>query len=124
MDNKYDFAMVDLTYTGGGIYVAYGELTDGTHFIASDDMYDVRFLDADPSEKVQTEIYGWYVSDDVEWQEAHLIRDIDDETECLDFWEEMLTWVEENEPDGNYALYDVARDKEQIAELRTRKNWR
>lgn len=119
-----DYKWVDLTYTGGGVYVAYGQLESGEYFVASDDMYDVRFLNADPTEKVMVEVYGWYVSDDVEWQEQHLIRDIDDETECLDFWDAMLTWIEENKPDGNYALEDVAHDKAEICELREKKNWR
>ena len=128
MENKYDFESVYLNYTGGGIYVAYGKMTDGRYFVASDDCYDVRFLDADPLRSAYPEFYGYDTDipcgDIIEWQEAHVVADISNESDSLEFWDEMLAWVEQNKPDGNYALDDVSQDRALIADLRTRKNWR
>lgn len=117
---------VSPVYTGGGIYVAYGAMKDGTFFVASDDMYDVRFVNADPTQKDE---YYEIVGDDTAWQEAHLVRDVNCETEGLDIWEALITWVLKYKPCNgdlfcNYSECELEHDLSEIKELRNKKNWR
>ena len=62
----------EASYTGGGIYVFLGELSDGTYFIADYPYFDLRIVNEDPRPT--------YWDDDadtsagyVPWQEAHLM---------------------------------------------------
>ena len=64
-------------YTGGGIWLFHGELDDGTYFL-TDDNGCTQILDEDPSKDFDESLY-------LEWQQAHLVRDLDDETERVDF---------------------------------------
>lgn len=116
-----DIRNITPIYTGGGIYILYGQLTNGNYFIASDEMYDVRFLNANPED---TDEYGDAVSDSVKWQEAHLVRDICDPGECLEFWETAIRWIIANKPDGNYSEYEMEMDLDEIESLKNTKDWR
>lgn len=91
-------------YTGGGIYVYTGELSDGNYFIASDqsfvgDYFDIRIVDENPAD---------YEEDfcNVTWQEEHLISDVVG-GEAREFTIQLLEWVLENHPEGNYQLGDI-----------------
>ena len=91
-------------YTGGGIYVYIGELSDGNYFIASDqsfvgDYFDIRIVDENPAD---------YEEDfcDVTWQEEHLVSDVVG-GEAREFTIQLLEWVLENHPEGNYQLGDI-----------------
>ena len=99
--------IIDVTpnYTGGGIYVFEGALDDGTYFLACDDGYDVRILDKDPR-KTRRVNGGDKLGVYPEWQEKHLVRDIDN-NKTKGFFEEMINWVLKNEPKGNYNDGDM-----------------
>ena len=91
-------------YTGGGIYIYTGELSDGNYFIASDqsfagDYFDIRIVDENPAD---------YEEDfcNVTWQEEHLVSDVVG-GEAREFTIQLLEWVLENHPEGNYQLGDI-----------------
>ena len=105
------FVSVTPNYTGGGIYVFDGRLEDGNFFMADSPYYDVRIVDADPLEEP-------YESDFPEWQEEHLVGDLEAD-DALDFMAEMLKWVMANKPDGNYLMGDMENIAEDLAETIT-----
>lgn len=88
-------------YTGGGIYVFLGEI-DGKGFIADDTCFDVRILDIDPTKCDEDVVF------DPKWQESHLLRDLQ-EPETRSFFMNMLKWVINNNPDGNYQMNDMIK---------------
>lgn len=102
------FISVDPEYTGGGIYLFTGRLTDGNYFMADTANYDVRVLNADPNEPTGMDALGITERniDSVEWQEEHLVKDLAPD-EAVAFFKEMLGWVKRNDPDGNYLGSDM-----------------
>lgn len=95
----------EASYTGGGIYVFLGELSDGTYFIADYPYFDLRIVNEDPRPT--------YWDDDadtsagyVPWQEAHLIKDIPNDT-TKKFFKDMFKWILKNDPEGNYNSGDI-----------------
>lgn len=91
-------------YTGGNIYVYIGELSDGNYFIASDqsfvgDYFDIRIVNENPAD--YEEDFG-----SVTWQEEHLVSDVVG-SEAREFTIQLLEWVLENRPEGNYQLGDI-----------------
>ena len=86
-------------YTGGGIYIYYGELENGNFFRTCDDWESVEFCDADTS----TEEADYY-----EFYEAHTIESIDGDA-YISFWNDMLMWIINNKPDGNYSVVELER---------------
>lgn len=115
---KSRFVSVEPEYTGGGIYVFTGELTDGNYFMADTANYDVRVLNADPNEPTGMDALGITERniDSVEWQEEHLVRDLTPD-EAVAFFKEMLKWVEDNDPSGNYLGSDMDYFKEELETL-------
>lgn len=97
--NELNFKIVTPIYTGGGIYCFYGKVND-VYFIASD-QGDVRLVDVIPFDAVDGEM--WYA----EWQEEHLIRDIETNEEYKSFFLHMLDWIIKNKPEGNYLMEDM-----------------
>lgn len=116
--NKSRFISVEPEYTGGGIYVFTGELTDGNFFMADTANYDVRVLNADPNEPTGMDALGITERniDSVEWQEEHLVKDLNPD-EAVEFFKEMLKWVEDNDPSGNYLGSDMDYFKEELENL-------
>lgn len=109
-------------YTGGGIYCFLGQLSNHEWFMASDGEYDVMILDADPwaaVDPVSGDDLCWFY----EWQEPHLVKQLDDD-ESLEFFENMLMWVKENEPKGNYLMSDLEWVLDEVLELKGTTNWR
>ena len=101
------FKSVEPNYTGGNIYVFTGEV-DNNFFMADTSWYDVRLLNGDPNEPTDEVFLGMPMRnmDSVEWQEEHLVKDLNPD-EKIDFFKAMLKWVKENEPDGNYLMSDM-----------------
>lgn len=120
---KSRFVSVEPEYTGGGIYVFTGELTDGNYFMADTANYDVRVLNADPNEPTGMDALGITERniDSVEWQEEHLVKDLTPD-EAVVFFKEMLKWVEDNDPSGNYLGSDMDYFKEELETLKG--DWR
>lgn len=96
---------VEPEYTGGGIYIFTGKLTNGNYFLATND-YDVRVLDSP---------YDWDSEFFDEWQEAHLVKDLEPSA-ALQFCKQMVDWVKANEPNANYSMYDMRAIAEDIEE--------
>lgn len=116
--NKSRFVSVEPEYTGGGIYLFTGRLTDGNYFMADTANYDVRVLNADPNEPTGMDALGITERniDSVEWQEEHLVNDLKPD-EAVAFFKEMLKWVEDNDPSGNYLGADMDYFKEELESL-------
>lgn len=122
--NKSRFVSVEPEYTGGGIYLFTGKLTDGNFFMADTANYDVRVLTEDPNEPTYIRDDGtvWERNiDSVEWQEEHLVKDLTPD-EAVAFFKEMLKWVEDNDPSGNYLGSDMDYFKEELETLKG--DWR
>ena len=103
-------------YTGGGIYLFTGKLADGNYFIAETSNYDVRILTEGPDEPTCIGDDGtvWERNlDSVDWQEEHLVEDLTP-AEAIEFFREMLKWVEENQPSGNYINPDMELVREDL----------
>lgn len=94
---------VEPTYTGGWIYIFLGELNDGTFFIAESDNYDVRIVDCDPSPTFWDSDGG---ASYPEWQEEHLVRDLD-VPDKYNFCLKMFKWIKKHNPIGNYSPSDI-----------------
>lgn len=116
--NKSRFVSVEPEYTGGGIYLFTGKLADGNFFMADTANYDVRVLNADPNEPTGEDCLGITERniDSVEWQEEHLVNDLKPD-EAVAFFKEMLKWVEDNDPSGNYLGSDMDYFKEELETL-------
>ena len=84
-------------YTGGNIYIYYGQLENGTYFRACDDWDFIELCDADTS----TEEADYY-----EFYEEHSIGTIGG-IEYETFWNNMLLWIIHNAPNGNYNSYEL-----------------
>ena len=109
------FKSVEPEYTGGGIYVFTGAVDDN-YFMADTSFYDVRLLDANPKDNVNEERFGFPEWECADWQEEHLVKDLVPH-EAVEFFKEMLRWVQENEPDGNYLMSDMDYFAEEVATL-------
>lgn len=95
-------------YTGGNIYLFYGELENKLYFIA-DSMDDIRIVNANPLEIDETS--KQFVSDDFSWQESHLIYDLD-EDQAIQFMKELYTRILKEDCTfykglANYSKYDI-----------------
>jgi len=87
-------------YTGGNIWLFYGSIDDGTYFLVDDDGA-VRICNADFDDMDETLM--------PEWQEEHLVRDIEDEEERMAFCNEMLDqlWIESADNQGGFCEFDA-----------------
>ena len=80
-------------YTGGNIYIIYGELTDGNYFLTSNDWESTLVLDESP-EDLDVSLYE-------DWQTEHTVKQVLYE-ESENLYQEAVDWVKKNLPDGNY----------------------
>ena len=70
-------------YTGGNIWLFYGELTDGNFFL-TDDYGWTLILNANPS--------NFDESTYVEWQQEHLVKELEG-NDRLEFCNQLLNWL-------------------------------
>ena len=92
-------------YTGGGLYIFYGPLTDGNWFRAYDEWECIEICNADTSTEE---------ADYNEFYEEHIIETLVND-EYKTFWNEMLLWIIHNAPEGNYQVDDLERRMIKIA---------
>lgn len=83
-------------YTGGGIWVFYGEVENGNHFLMSDDGF-VLILDAS-AEDLDESTY-------VEWQEEHLVKELEHE-ERYAFCVDVLDWLKQAPDEYRGGIFD------------------
>ena len=74
------FKNVNAVYTGGGIWLFHGQLTSGEHFL-TDDEGDVLILNESPADFDESLF--------VEWQDAHKVRELLDESERVTFCDRL-----------------------------------
>ena len=84
-------------YSGGGIYIYYGQLVDGRYFFADDFDPSITILDVDPIKAEE-----W----DAEFFEEHQVDCIYDEN-SNQLMQKILRYIMDNEPDGNYAMSEI-----------------
>lgn len=80
-----EFEDIEPIYTGGGIWCFVGELSDSTFFIAEDANDSFRIVNEDPRGNEE----AWYP----EWQEKHLVLDIDDD-KTTPIFIDLYRWLE------------------------------
>ena len=86
-------------YTGGGLYIYYGQLSDGNWFRAYDEWECIEICDSDTSAE-EADYYEFY--------EEHTIETLVND-EYKEFWDNMLLWIIHNKPEGNYQGDDLER---------------
>lgn len=115
--DKSNIEYVTPNYTGGGIYVYTGKLSNNNYFIATDSSFmveddyvspfDVRIVNKDPDKTYKDdEGYDYTLLDDTTYQDECLVRDLD-EKEALKFTVDILKWIIEHKPKGNYQIDDM-----------------
>ena len=77
-------------YTGGNIWLFYGQLENGSYFL-TDDYGWTQILNADPSD-LEESTYQ-------EWQDEHLIKELSDKVDLMYFLEDLLNYLR-NHPDN------------------------
>lgn len=99
-------------YTGGGIYFLYGKCADGAHFFADPDYAEVSFCDVDA--------YSYFFpEDDDTWltmafyDEHHVIGTLEGK-EATAFLFDVVLFICQNMPDGNYQTHDLVRCMERL----------
>lgn len=86
-------------YTGGNIYIYYGQLEDNTYFRSCDTWECTEICNADTSTED---------ADYMEFYEEHSIKAIAGK-EHREFFNKMLQWILEHKPDGNYVTYELEK---------------
>ena len=95
-------------YTGGGIWLFYGELENGNYFL-TDDYGATRILDANPSD-LDESLYE-------DWQQEHLVNDLEGQ-DRIDFCDKLLDWLEtaDQEHAGGITERELDRYREYFKE--------
>lgn len=94
-------------YTGGNIWIFYGELDDGTYFLTDNDGYTV-IVNESPDD-FEESLY-------IDWIEDHKVRDIEDEDERIAFCNELCDRLLIDGMEGGFTDDDVAYYREWFAE--------
>lgn len=89
-------------YTGGGIYIYYGNLSDGTFFRTWTDGECIEIVDK--SADIDNE-----EADYEEFYEEHRIASLVGKEFC-EFWNEMLRFIIQEQPNGNYWVSDLEEE--------------
>lgn len=97
MMKKYAIKTATAEYTGGGIYIYHGELENGLYFRTADEWQSVSICDADTSTED---------ADYSEFFDTHQIDELQGD-DYKRFFNNMLVWINNNKPDGNYNLGEL-----------------
>lgn len=98
MEN-YNIKTATAIYTGGGIYIYYGQLENGLYFRACDGWDIISICNADTS------------TDDAEYGEfydKHEIGTING-YQFEEFFNDMILWIMHEKPDGNYNVDELEK---------------
>ena len=90
-------------YTGGNIWIFYGQLEDGNYFL-TDDYGWTQILNADPSDFDES-LYE-------DWQKEHLVRELDG-NERVKFCNHLLDYIYDNPQNSggmSFMEIDAYRD--------------
>ena len=105
-------------YAGGGWYLFWGAFSDGTYFMGNYPYWDLRVVDSDPRTTDNGDDYDAVYPD---WQEAHLVRDIDN-NKTKAFYKEVFDWVLKNNPDNHFCNYNSGDIEELVVKNDKRGN--
>lgn len=97
--SKYTIKTATAIYTGGGIYIYYGELENGLYFRTADEWQSISICNADTSTED---------ADYLEFFDEYQV----DELMGLDyqrFFNDMISWINDNNPQGNYNMEELKR---------------
>lgn len=86
-------------YTGGGVYIYYGQLNNGLYFRTCDGFDFISVCDADTSTDE---------ADYIEFYEEHE-KTVIAGPDFAESWNAVLSWIIHNAPDGNYQTDDLER---------------
>jgi hypothetical protein len=92
-----DIKTATAIYTGGGIYIYYGQLKNGLYFRTCDDFEFISICDADTSAED---------ADYAEFYDAHEIWCIAEDA-FKNTRDSILMWILDNEPEGNYSTTEL-----------------
>ena len=104
---EFKIKEAEYAYTGGGIYVIVGELENGNFFMHDASFYDTRILTERPD----------FENDDVwypEWQEEHLIEDLNTKKDGAFFFLQAYKWIKKNIEGYDKYLDYIAEDAEKL----------
>lgn len=96
---NYEIKTATAIYTGGGIYIYYGQLENGLYFRTGDSDGYVSFCDSDTSVED---------ADYVEFYDEHEVDELQNYDAEL-FYNDMLQWIIDNAPDGNYLAEELEK---------------
>ncbi len=94
--NLAQIKTAEAVYTGGGIYIFHGGLEDGTFFLV-DDNGCVEILD-ESAEDFDVSLY-------IEWIEKHRVVDGLEESDRIDFCNQLCDYLKEH--DNGMTEYEV-----------------
>lgn len=124
LNNEFEIEYATPNYTGGNVYVFTGKLKNGNYFLADDTFtpFDTRILDIDPNTTIKDE-NGIEVTlmDDVSLQDKHLVKDLD-ENDAKEFTLNLVKWIEENKPDGNYQVDEIKAKLDNMYKMEEKKS--
>lgn len=95
--DKIKILSAEAVYTGGGIYIYYGKLSDGTFFRACDDLEWIEICNADTS--IEDADYE-------EFYDEHRVKTLDGK-QYEKFWNLMLKKIIREDRGGNYAVDEL-----------------
>lgn len=87
-------------YTGGGIYRFTAQLNDKRFVLGNTEWDEIYITDEDPD----TTEESWYS----EWCDKHIMETLKDE-KYAEMINELIKWILENKPDGNYQAWEIER---------------
>ncbi len=98
---KYTIKTATAEYTGGGIYIYFGELTNGRWFRTETTWGCTHICESDTSTPYadEAEFYDDFTID--------VLHDDDHE----EFFNDMIDWINTNKPNGNYNIAELEREK-------------
>lgn len=106
--SKYTIKNATAIYTGGGIYIYHGELENGLYFRTADEWNSISICNTDTS------------TEDADYSEFYDKNQVDElqGDDYKKFFNNMLVWINNNKPNGNYNLGELERrvilDKPQL----------
>jgi hypothetical protein len=103
--NGLQIKKAEAVYTGGGIYLFYGELENGLHFL-TDDMGATLVLDAS-AENFDESLYE-------DWQSAHQVEELTDEARRTAFVDILCDYLKEH--DRGMTDYELEKQRAYMKE--------
>lgn len=94
---NYEIKNATAIYTGGGIYIYYGQLSNGLWFRTWDENESICICNSDTS--VEEADYG-------EFYDEHMIEELINH-KYKSFFNTMLQWIIDNDKHGNYLASDL-----------------